>query len=104
MNQYTLLMTKDLPLPQRYAGGYLYADQRTGVLHTHDGEKPLPMEVITSKGKPDFTTREEALAELALAPIGALYEVTRECRPEEDNQVEFSTYRKVGRNEWRLID
>lgn len=101
-----MLMTKELPLPQRYAGGYLYADQRTGVLHTHDEEKPLPMEVITSKGGLDFEARETALAELALAPIGALYEVTRECRPDEDSlsDYESQTYRKTGRNEWQLID
>lgn len=99
-----MLMTKDLPLPQRYAGGYMYADRRTGVLHTHEEEKPLPMEVITSKGRPDFEARETALAELARAPIGALYEVTRECRPEEEEATETWTYRKTGRNEWRLID
>lgn len=102
-----MLMTKYLPLPQRYAGGYLYADQRTGMLHSPSGEEiSLPMEVITSKGRPDFEAREEALAELALAPIGALYEVIRECRPEEDSLTgyESQTYRKTGRNEWQLID
>jgi len=100
-----MLMTKHLPLPQRYAGGYMYSDRIDGVLHTPDGiERPLPMEVITSKGRPDFEPREEALAELALAPVGALYEVTRECRPEEDTEREVSSYRKVGKNEWMLLD
>lgn len=99
-----MLMTKELPLPQRYAGGYTYADLRTGVLHIYGKGKPLPVEVITSKGPQDFAAREEALAELAMAPIGALYEVTRECRPEEGEQIECSTYRKTGRNEWRLVD
>jgi hypothetical protein len=100
-----MLMTKNLPLPQRYAGGYLYSDRVTGVLHTAEGEKPLPMEVIFSKGPQcGDAAREEALAELALAPVGSLYEVVRECRPEEDTEREVSSYRKVGKNEWLLLD
>lgn len=104
-----MLMTKNLPLPQRYAGGYLYEDRRTGVLVIDEQEKGiveylLPMEVITSKGKPDLNAPEEALAELAMAPIGALYEVTRECRPEEEEVTETWTYRKTGPNEWVLVD
>jgi len=100
-----MLMTKHLPLPQRYAGGYLYSDRVTGVLHTPDGiEKSLPMAVITTKGRQDFGPQEEALAELALAPVGALYEVTRECRPEEDTENFSWSYRKVSANEWLLLD
>lgn len=99
-----MLMTKNLPLPRRYAGGYLYSDRIDGVLVIDEQEHALPMEVITAKGKPDLDTPEAALAELAMAPIGALYEVTRECRPEEDNATETWTYRKVGRNEWVLVD
>jgi len=100
-----MLMTKHLPLPQRYAGGYMYSDRVTGVLHTPDGiERPLPMAVITTKGRQDFAPQEEALAELALAPVGALYEVTRECRPEEDAESFAWSYRKVGNNEWVLLD
>ena len=45
----------------------------------------------------------EALAELAMAPIGARYEVTRTCRPEEEEATETWAYRKVGRNEWVLV-
>lgn len=100
-----MLMTKHLPLPQRYAGGYLYSDRVTGVLHEPNGEEfVLPMEVITSKGPQDHAAREEALAVLALAHIGSLYEVVRECRPEEDTEREVSSYRKVGKNEWLLLD
>jgi hypothetical protein len=100
-----MLMTKHLPLPQRYAGGYVYEDRRQGVLHTAVGEeKPLPMEVITSKGPQDHAAREEALAELALAPVGTRYEVVRECRPEEGNEIEVTWYHKVGKNEWVLLD
>jgi hypothetical protein len=99
-----MLMTKNLPLPQRYAGGYVYEDRTTGVLHTAEGEKPLPMEVVFSKGPPcGDAAREEALAELALAPVGTRYEVTRECRPEEGNEIEVTWYHKVGKNEWVLI-
>ena len=103
-----MLMTKNLPLPQRYAGGYLYEDRRTGVLVIDEQEKGiveylLPMEVITSKGKPDLNAVEEALAELAMAPIGARYEVTRTCRPEEEEATETWTYRKTGPNEWVLV-
>jgi hypothetical protein len=99
-----MLMTKNLPLPQRYAGGYLYSDRQYGVLHTPEGEETaLPMEVITSKGPQDHASREEALAMLALAPVGSLYEVTRECRPEEEETEWVTTYRKTGKNEWTLI-
>ena len=94
-----MLMTKNLPLPQRYAGGYMYADRRTGVLNG----VALPMEVITSKGKPDLDTPEKARAMLATAPVGALYEVTRECRPEEETDTETWWYRKTGPNEWVLV-
>jgi hypothetical protein len=83
----------------------MYSDRIDGVLHTPDGiEKPLPMGVITTKGRQDFKPQEEALAELALAPVGSLYEVVRECRPEEDTEREVSSYRKVGKNEWLLLD
>lgn len=104
-----MLMTKNLPLPRRYAGGYLYSDRLDGVLVIDEQEKGiveylLPMEVITSKGKPDLDAPEAALAELAMAPIGALYEVTRECRPEEEEVTETWAYRKVGPNEWVLVD
>jgi hypothetical protein len=100
-----MLMTKHLPLPQRYAGGYLYSDRIDGVLHTPDGrEIPLPMEVITSKGRPDYETQKRGRIALASAPEGSIYEVVRECRPEEDIEREVSTYRKVSANEWVLLD
>jgi len=103
-----MLMTKNLPLPLRYAGGYLYSDRIDGVLVIDEQENGLvehvlPMEVITSKGKPDLNAVEEALAELAMAPIGARYEVTRTCRPEEKEATETWTYRKTGPNEWVLV-
>ena len=102
------MMTKNLPLPRRYAGGYVYGDRRTGVLVIDEQENGiveylLPMEVITPKGKPDLNAVEEALAELAMAPIGARYEVTRECRPEEEEATETWLYRKTGPNEWVLV-
>ena len=104
-----MMMTKNLPLPQRYAGGYAYEDRRTGVLVIHEQENGivehvLPMEVITSKGKPDFAAREEALAALTMAPVGALYEVTRECRPDELREIETDWYSKTGPNEWVRLD
>ena len=99
-----MLMTKNLPLPRRYAGGYRYSDRIDGVLVIDEQEKGLPMEVITSKGKPDLNAVEEARAELAMAPIGARYEVTRTCRPEEEEATETWTYRKTGPNEWVLVD
>ncbi len=98
-------MTKSLPLPSRHAGGYLYADRTTGVLHEPDGDEYiLPTEIVTSKGPRDDAPREEALAMLALAPVGTLYEVRRECRPEETASEEVTLYLKTGKNEWRLTD
>ena len=94
-----MLMTKNLPLPRRYAGGYLYSDRLDGVLNG----VALPMEVVTTKGRPDLETPEEALAALAMAPVGATYEVTRECRPEEEDATETWLYRKTGPNEWALV-
>ena len=98
-----MLMTKNLPLPRRYAGGYLYSDRLDGVLVVGSARRALPMAVITSKGKPDLYAPEKALAELAMAPIGARYEVTRTCRPEEEEATETWTYRKTGPNEWVLV-
>jgi len=100
-----MLLTKHLPLPQRYAGGYLYSDRTDGVLHTPDGiERPLPMETITSKGPRDYASADKARDFLRYAPEGSIYEVTRECRPEEDTEREVSTYRKVSAHEWVLLD
>lgn len=102
------MQTKELPLPVRYAGGYMYSDRQTGVLYVFgedvQQEKALPQEVRTSKGPDDIEVREEARAALIAAPIGALYVCTRECRPEEENQSEEWAYRKVGDDEWARVE
>ncbi len=54
-----------------------------------------------SKGPVDHEAREQSLAVLANAPVGALYEVTRECGPDEDVQTYTWAYLKIAANEWR---
>ncbi len=89
--------TSSLPLPVRYSGGYTYSDRIDGVL---DGQA-LPVEVRSTKGRWDGNAA--ALAALDAAPIGAVYQVARECRPEEDSSTEEWAYRKVGQDEWQVL-
>ena len=101
--------TETLPLPRRYGGGYMYADRVTGVLVIDEQEREyaeyaLPMRVITTRGNPDTAASEKARAMLMSAPVGALYEVTRECRPEEEEATYTWVYRKTGKDEWVFVD
>jgi hypothetical protein len=91
-----ITMTSSLPLPVRFAGGYAYSDRLDGVL----AGVALPMEVRTCEGPWDGN--DDALAALAAAPVGAIYEVARECRPEEGSATGLDewAYRKVGAAEW----
>lgn len=92
--------TTSLPTPSVYCGGFVYAREAIGLLNG----APLPQERIWSKfDRADearrIEAREAALAALAAAPDGAVYEFSQ-TSPGEGWREERA-FRKVG-GEWVL--
>ena len=93
-------MSGYMQLPVVYGGGYMYSREVTA---TMDGV-PVPQELRLSKGFWDDPAWDQARDMLDAATFGAIYAITEWPDEDQDFSPEVQSWRKIGPDEWLLIE